>query len=103
MRPLTKQEIIQRLRSQHAALRVLGVRRMGLFGSFVRDEPTDQSDVDILVEFEPGHKTFDNFIRVAFLLEEVLERPVDLLTLEGLSPYIAPHVLREVEDVPLGA
>jgi predicted nucleotidyltransferase len=50
-----------------------------------------------LVEFEPGQKTFDNFMRLAFLLEDVLGRPVEVVTAESLSPYLRPHIAREVE------
>jgi predicted nucleotidyltransferase len=56
-----------------------------------------------LVEFEEGRKTFDNFMQLSFLLEEVLQRHVELVTLESLSPYIGPHILREVEYAPLAA
>ena len=97
-----KSDILLRLRQHREALKRLGVRRLGLFGSFVRGEQTRDSDIDILIEFEPGRKTFDNFIQTAFLLEELLGRPVELVTLESLSPYLKPHILREVEDVPLG-
>jgi len=54
------------------------------------------------VEFESGCKTFDNFMRVALFLEELFARRVELVTPEALSPYIGPHILREVEYVPLG-
>ena len=62
-----------------------------------------QSDVDLLVEFEEGQKSFDNFMHLSFLLEEVLQRRVELVTLEALSPYIGPYILREVEYAPLAA
>ena len=97
-----KEDILLRLRRHRHSLRELGVRKLGLFGSFVRGEQTDGSDIDILVEFEPGCKTFDNFIQTAFLLEELLGRRVELVTLEALSPYLKPHILREVEYVSFG-
>jgi predicted nucleotidyltransferase len=81
----------------------LGVRRLGVFGSFARDEVRDESDVDFLVEFEPGQKTYANFFALAELLEAALRRPVELVTPESLSPYIGPQILREVQDVPLRA
>ena len=84
-------------------IRDLGVRRYGLFGSFVRGQTTEQSDIDILVEFEPGQKTFDNFMKLAFFLEELLGREVDLVTAESLSPYIGPHILKEVEYASIGS
>lgn len=98
-----KQGVFTLLAENEPRLRRLGVRRCGLFGSFARGEQDARSDVDILVEFEEGRKTFDNFMEVAFLLEEVFGRKVDLLTPESLSPYIGPHILREVEYEMVGA
>ena len=80
-----------------------GVKNIGLFGSFVRGDQTPLSDIDILVEFKPEQHTFDNFMEVAFLLEKILGRKVDLITPEALSPHIGPHILREVERVPIAA
>ena len=70
-----------------------------LFGSFVRGEHTASSDIDLLVEFAPEKHTFDNFMDVSFLLEEILGRRVEVVTPEGLSPHIGPHILKEVERV----
>jgi predicted nucleotidyltransferase len=61
------------------------------------------SDIDILVEFTPEKHTFDNFMEVAFLLEEILGRKVELIATEALSPRIGPHILREVKHVPIAA
>ena len=72
---------------------------MALFGSFARNTQRADSDVDLLVEFFPGRKTFDNFIAVYELLEETLHRRVEVLTPESLSPHIGPHILQEAEDV----
>jgi uncharacterized protein len=94
-----KQDVLQLLYANDATIRAYGVRRYGLFGSFVRDQPQADSDVDILVEFEPEHKTFDNFINLAWYLESLLGRSVDLITAESLSPYLGPHILHEVEYV----
>lgn len=97
-----KEDIQNRLSALEDRLRSLGVKRLGLFGSFVRGEQLPDSDVDVLVEFEPGGKSFDRFMRIAFLLEEVLERRVELVTTEALSPFLGPRILREVEDVLAG-
>jgi predicted nucleotidyltransferase len=70
------------------------IRRIGLFGSFVRGEEKETSDVDILVEFEKP--TFRNFMNLAFFLEDLFGRKVDLLTPEGISHRIRPYVEREV-------
>lgn len=95
----TKDDLLRRLRGQESRLRSLGVKRLGLFGSFVRQEQSAGSDVDVLLEFEPGRKSFDNFMKISFLLEEVLDRHIELVTTEALSPYLGPRILNEVEDV----
>ena len=77
----------------------LGVRRLALFGSVVRDQARPDSDVDLLVEFAAGRKTFDNLLALSELLERVLDHTVELITFEALSPYIGPHILAEAEDV----
>ncbi len=99
----TKEEILSTLRYNGKYLRSLGVRRLGLFGSFVRGEQKIASDIDLLVEFEQGKKTFDNFMTLSFFLETVFQRRVDLITPEAMSPYIGPHALREVEYAHLAA
>jgi len=99
----TKEEVIRALLENRDRLREFGVRRLGLFGSFVRDEQRATSDVDLLVEFEPGQKTFDRFMQLSFLIESILQRPVELVTTESLSPHIGPHILNEVVYVPIAA
>jgi hypothetical protein len=68
-----------------------------VFGSFVRGQQRPESDIDLLVEFEPERKSFDVFMGLSFFLEDVLQRRVELVTIESLSPYIGPHILKEVE------
>lgn len=99
----TKQDILALLRQHQTHIKSLGVKRLGLFGSFVRDEQTADSDIDLLVEFEADQKTFDNFMQLSFLLEDILPHPVELVTLESLSPYLRPYILPEVEYVTFGA
>lgn len=98
-----KQDIFRILLSNQARLKSLGVSRLGLFGSFARGEQNPDSDIDLLVEFAPGEKTFDAFMQLSFLLEEILEHPVELVTVESLSPYIGPHILKEVEFAAIAA
>jgi len=76
-------------------LRVLGIRDIAVFGSVARDAADVTSDVDILVDFLPDAESFDNFIEVSELLDAHFEVPVDLVTVNGLSPYVAPYVLQE--------
>ncbi len=94
-----RQEVWERLQAAEETIRALGVERLALFGSFARDEARPDSDVDILVEFADDRKTFDAFLDLAELLEEILDRKVELVTVESLSPYIGPRILAEAEDV----
>jgi predicted nucleotidyltransferase len=95
----TRADVVRRLLHAEPEIRGLGVRRLALFGSFARSEPRPDSDVDLLVEFAPNQKSFDRFVQLSDLLEERLGRTVELVTTEGLSPYIGPHILAEAEDV----
>lgn len=96
---LDKEALVVWLEENRERLRGFRVARLGLFGSFLRGEGTPESDIDLLVEFDAGCKTFDNFMGVVFLLEDALHRPVELLTPESLSPYLGPRILSEVEYV----
>jgi len=95
----TKENVLELIRSNQDKIRSYGVRKLGLFGSFVRGEQKPESDIDLLVEFQQDKKSFDNFIQLAFFLEEILERRVELITIDALSPYIGPHIIKEVEYV----
>ena len=99
----TKQDILNVLDQNRSHLKELGVRRIELFGSFLRGEQRSDSDIDLLAEFEPGQKTFDAFMELALFLESVLQHRVELVTVESLSPYIGPHILMEVEYAALAA
>jgi uncharacterized protein len=102
MKPLNKRDLFSFLTQHRHELERFGVKRCGVFGSFVRDQQTPESDIDLLVEFEAGSKSFDNFIHLVFFLEDSLNRRVEVLTPESLSPFIGPHILREVEYAPVG-
>jgi len=99
----TKQDVLNVLHQNGERLNALGVSRIGLFGSIVRGEQHPDSDIDLLVEFKAGKKTFDAFMELSFLLEEILQRRIELVTVESLSPYIGPHILKEVEYAALAA
>jgi hypothetical protein len=58
-------------------------------------------DVDLLVEFAPGEKSYRRFMDLYDLMEELFEQRVELLTTESLSPYIGPHILAEARDIVL--
>ena len=94
-----KSDVVTRLREHQSGMTEFGVRTIGIFGSFARDEATVDSDIDVLVEFEPEQKTFDNFMNLSFFLEDILQRRVELVTTSSLSPHIGPRILASVEYV----
>jgi predicted nucleotidyltransferase len=70
------------------------VEKIGIFGSYVKGIQKESSDIDILVEFK--NPTYDNFINLAFYLEELYGKRINLVTVKGLSPYIYPFVKKEI-------
>ena len=94
-----KSEVVALLRRHQSRMMELGARKIGIFGSFARDEANSDSDVDVLVEFYPDQKTFDNFMELSFFLEDMLQRRVDLVTTQSLGPHIGPRILASVEYV----
>jgi predicted nucleotidyltransferase len=98
----TKESLLERISGHRSQIRAFGVKELGLFGSFARDTSiNEQSDVDLLVEFEPDKKSFDNFMDLSFYLEELLGRKVEIVTPQSLSKYIGPHILKQVQHVAL--
>ena len=96
-----KNRINRLIKDNKSVISRYGVARLGLFGSTVRGEEKENSDIDLLVEFLPGRKNFDNFIELCFFLEDNLGRNVDLLTPEGISPLIKKKIEKEVEYVQI--
>ncbi len=73
------------------------VRQLGIFGSFVRSEQTDTSDVDVLVEFDPDARFgLLTFCQLENDLSELLQRKVDLVMKDGLKPRLGERILQEV-------
>lgn len=98
-----KQTLLSLILNNKEKISSYGVDKLGIFGSFVRNEANETSDVDFYVEFISGKKTFDNFMDLAFFLGELTGRKIELITPQSLSPYIGTHILKEVEYVSLAA
>jgi predicted nucleotidyltransferase len=75
------------------------IRRLALFGSVLREDFRDHSDIDVLVEFEPDHVPGLAFFGMAIELSRILGRNVDLNTPRFLSAYIRDQVLAEAETL----
>ncbi|WP_420265944.1 nucleotidyltransferase family protein [Candidatus Magnetominusculus dajiuhuensis] len=69
---------------------------IGVFGSFARGEAKAESDIDVLVEFEEGYVTFNNYAELKFYLEDLLGREVDLVTMNAIRPQMKDVILSEV-------
>jgi predicted nucleotidyltransferase len=93
----SKEFILSEMKQQKRELQNLGIVRIGLFGSYVREEQTEKSDIDILLEFEPEKENFDNYMTVYDILEKLFRNEkVEIVTKNGLSPYIGSQILKEV-------
>ncbi|MBF0472828.1 MAG: nucleotidyltransferase family protein [Nitrospirae bacterium] len=87
---------IEILKGQEELLKIkFRVKRIGIFGSFARDEQREDSDIDVLVDFEEGGKTFDGFMDLKFFLEDLFGRKVDLVTVPALRKEIKEDILKE--------
>ena len=99
---LTKQDIFQTIIDNKEAIKNFGVTEIGLFGSYVRDEQTDKSDIDILVDYRKGEMDFFKFINFCEILENMFQDlKVDVITKNGMSEFIGPYILKEVEYVKI--
>ena len=95
---LTAQEILDTLARQRETLRMMRVRKIGLFGSYRRGTPTAGSDMDLLVTLE--EPSFDGYMDVKFFLEDLFQCKVDLVLERTVKPRLRPYILAEVEYAP---
>ena len=94
---MTKEEIKKIIRENKEILQKYKVKSISIFGSYVRNEQKEDSDIDLLVEFEED--TYRNFINLIFSLENLFKKEVTVVSKEDLSPYIQPYVLKEAEKI----
>ena len=89
----TRRSVLKTLADRREEVRAFGVRRLGLFGSAVRDEARGASDLDFLVEFQ--NPSFDSYMGLLEYLETLFGRPVDLVLANTLKPRLRESILRE--------
>mgnify|MGYP001039076984 CR=1 FL=1 len=92
---LTYNEIIKILKDHSDILKKYKVKRIGLFGSFIEGKQKRSSDIDFVVEFEKP--SFDNFMDLAFYLEDLFGRKIDILTPEGIRGIRIKEVAKNIE------
>ena len=93
---MTRREALRRLARNRAKLREQGVHHISIFGSTSRDQATPQSDVDLLVEFDPAaHVGLFDFVRLLDHLSDVMDTRIDLATPDALRPEMRAEILAE--------
>ncbi|OGB87515.1 nucleotidyltransferase [candidate division WOR-1 bacterium RIFCSPLOWO2_02_FULL_46_20] len=71
------------------------VKRIGLFGSYVRGDENEKSDMDFLVEM--SRPSYEHFFDLATYLENLFGKKIELITLKGMSPHIWPYIKKEIK------
>ena len=92
------EEILKTLSAHEGKIKSFGVRALSLFGSSVRGEDTSASDLDFVVEFE--RKSFDSYMDLKLFLEDLFDRPVDLVLADGIKPSLRAAILAEAIHAP---
>ncbi len=98
---MTKEDIKRVLVANREILRRYKIKSIALFGSYVRNEQKEDSDIDFLVDFREGTTLFD-FVELQDSLSEILGKKVSMVSRRGLSRYIGPYILREAETIGEG-
>ncbi|MCD7036040.1 nucleotidyltransferase family protein [Metabacillus sp. GX 13764] len=74
-----------------------GVKRIGLFGSYTRNEQIESSDIDVIVEFNDDCLSFDNYMDLKFILEDIFKKQIDLVISDDIKPAIKQNILRSAK------
>ncbi|MEC4047867.1 nucleotidyltransferase domain-containing protein [Flavobacterium sp. SUN046] len=99
---LNKTDILQTITNNKVAIRKMGIIQIGLFGSYVRNEQTINSDLDLLIDFDKENKSVTNFLDFCDFMDQIFaEVKVDVVSKKGLSEFIGPYILEEVEYVEI--
>lgn len=94
---LTRKDILKIIRENEKEIKGFGAKHIGIFGSFAKSTHQKKSDIDILIEFEQGQKTFDNYMDLKFFLQKILGRKVDLVIKDALKSRIKFSIIKEVK------
>jgi predicted nucleotidyltransferase len=99
---LTKKDIFKTIQDNKEMIKSFGVTEIGLFGSYVRNEQTEDSDIDILVDYDDEKISYIKYFNFCEFIETIFNKnKIDIVTKNGLSQYIGPHILREVSYVQI--
>ena len=91
------EEALQALRKAEAELRAKGVIHAGIFGSVARGEQHAESDIDVIVDFDPSARiTIYDYVGIKDEISELFEQPVDVIDRRGLKPHLREPVARDL-------
>jgi uncharacterized protein len=96
---MNRHEIIEKLKNSSEEIRAFGVDKLFVFGSVLRDDFNDESDVDLLVDFLPEQKDFMNFTNLYLFVEENFKRDVDLLTRKSINTKMEMRIFSTMQQV----
>lgn len=96
----TLKEILSLLKSNKKMLaETYGISDIAVFGSYVKETQKQRSDLDIMVELGPEHRTYDNFMELKFFLERITRRKIDLVIKESIRKELKPAIFKEAVHV----
>ncbi len=94
-----KKEILNLIDKHRKELTSFGVIKLGLFGSYARNQQNESSDIDLIIEFRDGKKNFRNFMGSYDLLEQLFQRKIELITEDSLKDFMKSKIMKEAEYV----
>ena len=95
---LKKEDVFNRLKAEKPVLQEYGINDIGVFGSCLNETYTENSDIDLLLDFQEENENFDNYIAVCELLENLFkDQKIDIVTKNGLSAHFSQEILEKVE------
>jgi uncharacterized protein len=89
-------QIIEMIRTNRETIKSYAIESIGLFGSFSRNEAKNHSDVDIIVTFHEGSKTFRNFMGLKVFLQDLFRREVDMVSSDNIRDELKPYIMEEI-------
>lgn len=98
---MSVQAVRDNLELHRETIKQYGIKRIGIFGSVARNQDRPDSDIDLLLDFEPGEKTYRNFFNGTTFLETLFSRPVDVTTPQALSHRFHSYIDQDITYVQI--
>lgn len=90
-------DILHKIRENMSEIKKYGVLKIGLFGSFAKNEQTEKSDIDILVKFDKSQETFENYMDLLMFLEALFSNKVDLVIYDNVRDELKDEIYGSVK------